>query len=100
MERSDFFTSLKQVLLMHGKVSNLVSIEEAIVPLITFDYEEINIDLQIAILPLHTVPESLNILDDAILKEVDIATEKSLNGPRVTELMIKVGVDVGFLFLY
>lgn len=69
-----------------------MTIEDAIVPLITFDYDEINIDLQIAILPLNTIPESLNLLDDDILKNVDSGSEKSLNGPRVTELMIKVRI--------
>lgn len=88
--REDFFTSLKDIFLKHPKVSNLVSIEGAIVPIITFDYEEINIDLQIAILPRNTIPDNLNILDDGVLVGVDTATEKSLNGPRVTELMIKV----------
>lgn len=90
ISREDFFSSLKEIFLKHPKVSNLVSIEGAIVPIITFDYEEINIDLQIAILPRNTIPDNLNILEDAVLVGVDTATEKSLNGPRVTELMIKV----------
>lgn len=90
ISRDDFFSSLKDIFLKHPKVSNLVSIEGAIVPIITFDYEEINIDLQIAILPRNTIPDDLNILEDAVLIGVDTATEKSLNGPRVTELMIKV----------
>lgn len=88
--REDFFSSLKEIFLKHPKVSQLVAIEGAIVPLITFDYEEINIDLQIAILPRNSIPEDLNILDDHVLVGVDVATEKSLNGPRVTELMIKL----------
>ncbi|KAF4322954.1 hypothetical protein BBO99_00001092 [Phytophthora kernoviae] len=88
--REDFFSSLKDIFLKHPKVSNLVAIEGAIVPLLTFDYEEINIDLQIAILPRNSIPENLNILDDHVLVGVDPATEKSLNGPRVTELMIKL----------
>ncbi|DBA03160.1 TPA: hypothetical protein N0F65_003880 [Lagenidium giganteum] len=88
--REDFFTSLKEIFLKNPKVTNLVSIEGAIVPIITFDYEEINIDLQIAILPRNTIPDNINILDDNILSGVDTATEKSLNGPRVTELMIKL----------
>jgi poly(A) polymerase len=88
--REDFFTSLKGILLKHSKVTNLVAIEGAIVPILTFDYEEINIDLQIAILDRNSIPDDLDILDDNILAGVDTATEKSLNGPRVTELMIKV----------
>ena len=81
---------MRDRLLQHPKVSNLNSITGAIVPLITFDYEEINIDLQLAILPLHTLPENLDVLDNNILTGVDPATEKSLNGPRVTELLIKL----------
>lgn len=88
--REDFFTTLKEKFDSHPKVTNLVAIEGAIVPLLTFDYEEINIDLQIAILPQHSIPESLDILDNSILLGVDTATEKSLNGPRVTELMIQL----------
>ncbi|TMW68649.1 hypothetical protein Poli38472_006117 [Pythium oligandrum] len=88
--REDFFSTLKDIFLKHPKVTNLVAIEGAIVPILTFDYEEINIDLQIAILPRNTIPDNLNILDDNILAGVDTATEKSLNGPRVTELMIKL----------
>ncbi|CAI5720461.1 unnamed protein product [Hyaloperonospora brassicae] len=88
--REDFFSSLKDIFLQHAKVSNLVAIEGAVVPILTFDYEEINVDLQIAILPRNSIPEDLNILDDQVLVGVDPATEKSLNGPRVTELMIKL----------
>lgn len=98
--RDDFFSSLKEIFLKHPKVTNLVAIEGAIVPILTFDFDEINIDLQIAILPRNTIPDNLNILDDQILRDVDSATEKSLNGPRVTELMIKVGyamVSLGVL---
>ncbi|KDO20493.1 hypothetical protein SPRG_14011 [Saprolegnia parasitica CBS 223.65] len=88
--RDDFFSSLKDILLKHAKVTNLVAIEGAIVPILTFDYEEINIDLQIAILERNSIPENLNVLDDNILVGVDTPTEKSLNGPRVTELVIKL----------
>ena len=88
--RDDFFSSLKDIFLHHPKVSHLVAIEGAVVPILTFDYEEINIDLQIAILPRNSIPENLNILDNQVLVGVDPATEKSLNGPRVTELMIKL----------
>ncbi|RQM12000.1 hypothetical protein B5M09_001417, partial [Aphanomyces astaci] len=88
--REDFFSSLKEILLKHPKVTNLVAIEGATVPILTFDYEDINIDLQIAILNLSSIPDNINILDDNILRGVDSATEKSLNGPRVTELMINL----------
>jgi len=50
----------------------------------------VNIDLLFAQLPMNTVPESTDIDNDAILNAVDSASEKSLNGPRVTNLIYKL----------
>ena len=89
-ERSDFFSSLKEALLEHPDVENLRSIETAAVPIMTFDMESVNVDLLFATLPMNGVPESTDIDDDNILRAVDSSTEKSLNGPRVTNLIYKL----------
>jgi poly(A) polymerase len=68
-------------------VTDLNSIETAKVPILTFDYGNINIDLSFARLGENRVPEDVDIFDDKILRSVDDATEKSLNGPRVTDLI-------------
>ena len=88
--REDFFNSLKVILEDHDSVENLVSADTAAVPIITFDFDGINIDLLFAQLPLDAVPEDMDVNDDAILRGVDPATEKSLNGPRVTNLVEKL----------
>lgn len=85
--REHFFTSLKEKLLCLPEVSNLNAIETAKVPIMTFDYGNINIDLSFARLNENSVPEDVDIFDDKILRNVDTATEKSLNGPRVTDLI-------------
>jgi poly(A) polymerase len=85
--REHFFTSLKERLLSLQEVTNLSAIETAKVPIMTFDYGLINIDLSFARLNDNTVPEDVDIFDDKILRNVDTATEKSLNGPRVTDLI-------------
>jgi poly(A) polymerase len=85
--REHFFTSLKDRLLSLQEVTNLSAIETAKVPIMTFDYGLINIDLSFARLNDNTVPEDVDIFDDKILRNVDTATEKSLNGPRVTDLI-------------
>ena len=72
------------------QVENLKSIETLPVPILTFDFDKVNIDLLFAHMPLNTVPESFDIDDDAALQGVDEKTEKSLNGPRVTNLIIEL----------
>jgi len=89
-EKEDFFGELKETLLAHKDVTNLNSVEGARVPIITFDWEEVNIDLLFARLQQVSVPESIDIDNDQILANVSVATEKSLNGPRVTNLIAKL----------
>ena len=96
--REDFFgglmendtrdpSSLSERIRRHPDVTNFVPVEGAAVPLLTFDWEGVNIDLLFARLNSAAVPVSLDIDNDAVLDGVDSATEKSLNGPRVTNLI-------------
>lgn len=86
--RDDFFDSLKAILEDHDSITNLTSVETAQVPLITFDFEDINIDLLFASLPVDSIPkDNFDINDDNVLRGVDSSTEKTLNGPRVTNLI-------------
>jgi poly(A) polymerase len=85
--RDDFFDSLKAILEDHDSITNLTSVETAQVPLITFDFEDINIDLLFASLPVDSIPKDFDINDDNVLRGVDSSTEKTLNGPRVTNLI-------------
>ena len=97
-QRSDFFgtvsdsdirdpSSLAERIRNHPDVTNFVPVEGAAVPLLTFDWEGINIDLLFARLATHTVPVDFDVNNDSVLDGVDSATEKSLNGPRVTNLI-------------
>ena len=79
--------SLAERLKAHPDVTNLVAVEDAMVPILTFDWEGVNIDLLFAVLNNNHVPDDLDIDNDVILDGVDAATEKSLNGPRVTNLI-------------
>ena len=53
----------------------------------TFDFDEVNIDLLFAAVPIDSVPRDFDINDDNVLRGVDQSTEKSLNGPRVTNMI-------------
>lgn len=90
VNREHFFTSLKEILLRHPDVKDLNAIDSAAIPLISFDFRGVSIDLLFAQLARNAVPKDLDILDDSILRGVDEATEKSLNGPRVTNMLTKL----------
>ena len=68
-------------------MTNLNSIETAAVPVITFDWEDVNIDLLFAKLNVISVPDTLDIDNDLILRGVDRPTATTLNGPRVTNML-------------
>ncbi|CAM9733034.1 unnamed protein product [Chrysoparadoxa australica] len=86
-DKGGFFTVLKKTLTDHPEVTNLNAISTAAVPIITFDFDEINIDLGLACLPVNSVAENIDIDNDSILSGVDPATEKCVNGPRVTNMI-------------
>ena len=79
--------SLAMRIKRHPDVTNFVPVEGAAVPLLTFDWEGINIDLLFARFNTNTVPRDFDVDNDAVLDGADSATEKSLNGPRVTNLI-------------
>mmetsp|Transcript_28060 Transcript_28060/g.42996 ORF Transcript_28060/g.42996 Transcript_28060/m.42996 type:complete len:853 (-) Transcript_28060:191-2749(-) len=79
--------SLAERIKAHPDVTNFVPVENAAVPILTFDWEGVNIDLLFARLNSSSVPRNFDIDNDAVLDGVDSATEKSLNGPRTTNLI-------------
>jgi len=83
-------SSLAEIIRRHPNVTNFNPVENAAVPILTFDWEGVNIDLLFATLNSSSVPKDFDIDNDAVLDGVDPATEKSLNGPRVTNLIAKL----------
>lgn len=79
--------SLAERIRRHQEVTNFVPVEGAAVPILTFDWLGINIDLLFARLNINSIPSGFDIDNDAVLDGADGATEKSLNGPRVTNLI-------------
>ena len=79
--------SLAERIRREPNVTNFVPVENAAVPILTFDWEGINIDLLFARLSTSSIPRNFDIDNDLVLSGVDAATEKSLNGPRVTNLI-------------
>lgn len=96
--REHFFTILKDEFSNHPAVTEFSAIESAKVSLLAFDFEGISIDLLFAQMADSVVPRNLDILDDSILTGLDDAAELSLNGPRVTVFISKLGQTILFSF--
>uniref|UniRef100_A0A4W3H5E2 polynucleotide adenylyltransferase n=1 Tax=Callorhinchus milii TaxID=7868 RepID=A0A4W3H5E2_CALMI len=85
VERSDFFQSFFEKLKQQEGIKDLRAVEDAYVPVIKFEYDNIEIDLVFARLALQTIPDNLDLRDDSRLKNLDIRCIRSLNGCRVTD---------------
>ncbi|KAM8945467.1 poly(A) polymerase gamma [Pelodytes ibericus] len=85
VERSDFFQSFVEKLKHQDGIKNLRAVEDAFVPVIKFEFMNIEIDLVFARLPLQCIPDNLDIRDDSRLRSLDIRCIRSLNGCRVTD---------------
>ncbi|XP_053315598.1 poly(A) polymerase gamma [Spea bombifrons] len=85
VERADFFQSFAEKLKHQEGIKNLRAVEDAFVPVIKFEFLNIEIDLVFARLPLQCIPDNLDLRDDSGLKNLDIRCIRSLNGCRVTD---------------
>jgi poly(A) polymerase len=94
VRRTDFFTVFHRILLNHSPVRDLVKIEDASVPIMTMKFSGVDIDISFAQLAVPSV-EDFGILEsDTTLADVDQATVRSLNGYRVSNLILKLVPDV------
>ncbi|XP_075452307.1 poly(A) polymerase gamma isoform X3 [Ascaphus truei] len=85
VERSDFFQSFFEKLKHQEGIKNLRAVEDAFVPVIKFDFMNVEIDLVFARLPVQCIPDNLDLRDDSRLRSLDIRCIRSLNGCRVTD---------------
>ncbi|KAG9484266.1 hypothetical protein GDO78_009923 [Eleutherodactylus coqui] len=85
VERSDFFQSFVEKLKIQDGIRNVRAVEDAFVPVIKFEFHNIEIDLVFARLPLQCIPDNLDLRDDSWLRSLDIRCIRSLNGCRVTD---------------
>ena len=95
--REEFFRSLKKRLMGNPDVTEINAIETARVPMIGLEFRGVAIDLLFARLSTEQVPDNDDVYhDDKILRNLDSATEISLNGPRVTYMIYKL-VEKNFM---
>ncbi|KAF7989314.1 hypothetical protein HCN44_007988 [Aphidius gifuensis] len=88
--RSDYFTSFFELLKKQPEVTDLRAVEEAFVPVIKMDFDGIEIDMLFAKLALKEIPDSMDLKDDILLKNLDQKCVRSLNGCRVTDEILRL----------
>ncbi|XP_015594598.1 poly(A) polymerase type 3 isoform X2 [Cephus cinctus] len=88
--RSDYFTSFFDLLKQQLEVTDLRAVEEAFVPVIKMNFDGIEIDMLFAKLALKEIPDSMDLKDDMLLKNLDQKCVRSLNGCRVTDEILRL----------
>ncbi|XP_077302896.1 poly(A) polymerase hiiragi [Arctopsyche grandis] len=94
VNRSDYFTSFMDMLKIQDEVTDLRAVEEAFVPVIKMTFDGIEIDLLFARLALKGIPDSFDLRDDMLLKNLDKKCVRSLNGCRVTDEILRLVPDM------
>ncbi|KAI9610044.1 hypothetical protein H4Q26_007038 [Puccinia striiformis f. sp. tritici PST-130] len=92
--REHFFEVLPAMLKDRPEVTELATVPEAFVPIIKLKFSSIEVDLLFARLALPTIPDSLELIDDALLKNLDDRCVRSLGGSRVTDEILRLVPDV------
>lgn len=90
IDRTDFFTSFKEMLNQDPNVTELHAVEEAFVPVMKLKYSGVELDILFARLALREVPDTQELSDDSLLKNLDQESVRSLNGCRVAEQLLKL----------
>jgi poly(A) polymerase len=92
--REMFFEELVKVLGEDTRVGKLSAVVDAYVPVLKFEFDEIEIDLLYASVAMDIIPEDLDLFDNNILKNLDQKTTRSLNGVRVTDMILSLVPNV------
>jgi len=91
IDRTDYFTSFYQLIRAHPKVDKLTKVEGAYVPIMKFSMDGVEIDLLFAQLQIDIIdPQRFNVLENRNLKNLDQKSVLSLNGPRVSDLILRL----------
>lgn len=81
---------LVEILKRSPHATEVVPVPDAYVPVIKFEWKGVEIDLLFAALEMTRLTPQFDILEDSVLRNVDDATQRSINGVRVTDAILKL----------
>ncbi|KAI9206106.1 polymerase [Polychytrium aggregatum] len=90
IQREEFFEDMYEMLKAHPEVTELTRVQDAYVPVVTFVFDGIQIDLLFARLALSRVEDDLDLSNDNLLRNLDERCVRSLNGSRVTDEILRL----------
>ncbi|KAF9097930.1 polynucleotide adenylyltransferase [Mortierella sp. AD031] len=90
VEREDFFREMHDMLRRRSEVTELTAVPDAFTPVIKMSFSDIPIDLTFARLGLSAIPDSLDLSDDSLLRNLDDRCIRSVNGSRVTDEILRL----------
>lgn len=85
VDRLDFFRSFQQMLNKLAGAEYVRAVEEAFVPVIKTKVDGIELDILFARLSLRTIPPDQDLSNSELLRGLEPASVRSLNGCRVTD---------------
>lgn len=88
VKRDHFFSILGDLLQNNKKVSGLQRIANAYVPILTMEYDTVDIDLSFASLEMNTIPDDIDLSDDSLLDNLDTKACNSINGVRTNDMLL------------
>ncbi|KAI9506871.1 Poly(A) polymerase central domain-containing protein [Coemansia spiralis] len=88
--REDFFEIMVDLLKGRSETSEVVPVPSAYVPVITMQFDGIDIDLTFATLIQPTVPEDQDLFDVNLLRNLDESAIRAINGSRVTDEILRL----------
>ncbi|KAI6649319.1 Poly(A) polymerase type 3-like [Oopsacas minuta] len=94
ISRDEVFTKFSDRLRSHDQIKHVKVIEDAYVPVIKMVFSGIEMDLTYARLALKAIPNTLDLQDTELLRNLDPRCIRSLNGCRVTDAILTLVPDV------
>ncbi|KAI5236627.1 Poly(A) polymerase [Aureobasidium subglaciale] len=93
VSRQDFFEYYRGILESMsppGSIEKCTMVPESHVPIMKLVYQNIEIDLIFARLQLNSIPPNLDLEDNSLLRGLDDADLRSVNGTRVTDDVLRL----------
>ena len=88
ISRANFFTSFCASLRQNRHASMVLSVPEAYTPVVKFNYKNQPVDMIFVSLPVLSLSNEINLLDNSHLKDQDEKGVRSLNGVRVAQYLV------------
>lgn len=86
----EYFPTILEKIAPAGAIEKMASVPDAHVPIIKLEYSGIDLDLIFTRLAQSSVPSSIELTDNSLLRGLDETDLRSINGTRVTDEILNL----------